>query len=118
MPGEQQKAFDGKVFAARLPTTPGVYLMKDEAGRVIYVGKAKDLRSRAGSYFLKAAAEEPRTARLVDEIRDIDYVEALTPPPTSSWLRLVSSPLMITSTSLPSIEGITSGLFGSSSRVK
>ena len=58
------------------PHTPGVYLMKDEAGRVIYVGKAKDLRSRAGSYFLKAAAEEKRTARLVQEIRDIDYLEA------------------------------------------
>jgi len=50
--------------------------MKDEAGRVIYVGKAKDLRHRAGSYFLKAAAEDPRTARLVREIRDIDYIEA------------------------------------------
>ncbi len=58
------------------PHAPGVYLMKDGAGRVIYVGKAKDLRSRAGSYFLKAAAEEPRTARLVREIRDIDYLEA------------------------------------------
>ena len=58
------------------PQTPGVYLMKDDAGRVIYVGKAKNLRSRAGSYFLKAAAEEPRTARLVREICDIDYLEA------------------------------------------
>ena len=35
------------------PHSPGVYLMKDSAGRVIYVGKAKSLRSRAGSYFLK-----------------------------------------------------------------
>jgi excinuclease ABC subunit C len=43
---------------------------------VIYVGKAKNLRSRAGSYFLKAAAEERRTADLVREIRDIDYLEA------------------------------------------
>ncbi len=58
------------------PHTPGVYLMKDGAGRVIYVGKAKDLRNRAGSYFLKAAAEERRTAELVREIADIDYVEA------------------------------------------
>ena len=58
------------------PHTPGVYLMKDAAGRVIYVGKAKNLRARAGSYFLKAAAEDPRTARLVREIRDIDYLEA------------------------------------------
>jgi excinuclease ABC subunit C len=58
------------------PHAPGVYLMKDAAGRVIYVGKAKDLRNRAGSYFLKAAADEMRTARLVREIRDIDYLEA------------------------------------------
>jgi len=57
------------------PHNPGVYLMKDRSGRVIYVGKAKDLRNRAGSYFLKAAAEDPRTARLVQEIRDIDYLE-------------------------------------------
>ena len=58
------------------PQTPGVYLMKDEAGRVIYIGKAKNLRARAGSYFLKAAAEDPRTAKLVTEIRDIDYLDA------------------------------------------
>ena len=58
------------------PQSPGVYLMKDNAGRVIYVGKAKNLRARAGSYFLKAAAEDRRTADLVREIRDIDYLEA------------------------------------------
>ena len=44
------------------PQTPGVYLMKNAAGVVIYVGKATNLRSRAGSYFLKAAAEDSRTA--------------------------------------------------------
>jgi excinuclease ABC subunit C len=58
------------------PQTPGVYLMKDAAGRVIYVGKAKNLRARAGSYFLKAAAEDRRTADLVREIRDIDFLAA------------------------------------------
>jgi len=62
--------------ARAFPQTPGVYLMKDAAGRVIYVGKAKNLRARAGSYFLKAAAEDRRTADLVLEIRDIDYLDA------------------------------------------
>jgi excinuclease ABC subunit C len=57
------------------PPAPGVYLMKDAAGVVIYVGKAKNLRSRAGSYFLKAAAEDARTANWVGEIADIDFVE-------------------------------------------
>jgi excinuclease ABC subunit C len=58
------------------PTTPGVYLMKDAQGVVIYVGKAKNLRSRAGSYFLKAAADEQRTAELIKHIADIDFITA------------------------------------------
>src|SRR6188472_951962 len=57
------------------PQSPGLYLMKDSAGRVIYVGKAKNLRARAGSYFLKAAAEDRRTADMVREIADIDCLE-------------------------------------------
>lgn len=56
------------------PTTPGVYLMKDGKGRVIYIGKAVNLRNRAGSYFTKAAELDHRTAELVREIRDIDYI--------------------------------------------
>jgi excinuclease ABC subunit C len=58
------------------PQSPGVYVMKDAAGVVIYVGKAKNLRARAGSYFLKAAADDRRTADLVKEIHDIDFVPA------------------------------------------
>jgi excinuclease ABC subunit C len=58
------------------PQTPGVYLMKDSAGRVIYVGKAKSLRARAGSYFLKAAADDRRTAELVREVCDVDFIAA------------------------------------------
>lgn len=57
------------------PQTPGVYLMKDAAGVVIYIGKATNLRSRAGSYFTKAAQEEFRTRDWVQEICDADYVE-------------------------------------------
>lgn len=57
------------------PTTPGVYLMKDAQGRVIYIGKARNLRSRAATYFNSAAASDRRTADLVPEIADIDYLE-------------------------------------------
>ena len=56
------------------PQKPGVYLMKDAAGRVIYVGKATNLRSRASSYFQAGANEEFRT-QWVHEICDADYVE-------------------------------------------
>ena len=57
------------------PQKPGVYLFKDQGGVVIYVGKAKNLRSRAGSYFLKAAEEEPRLAGWLHEIADADFLE-------------------------------------------
>jgi excinuclease ABC subunit C len=60
----------------QFPAAPGVYLMKDEQGRVIYVGKAKNLRNRAGHYFTKAAAEDPRTADLVKLIADVDFLPA------------------------------------------
>ena len=56
------------------PASPGVYLMKDVRGRVIYVGKAVNLRNRASSYFTKQAAEDFRTAALVPEIKDIDFI--------------------------------------------
>ena len=56
------------------PTSPGVYLFKDSTGRVIYVGKATNLRSRAGSYFQKSAEEEIRTAGWVNEICDADFL--------------------------------------------
>ncbi|EAQ78373.1 excinuclease ABC subunit C [Blastopirellula marina DSM 3645] len=59
----------------KFPTTPGVYLMKDIQGRVIYVGKAKNLRSRASSYFNAEAAVDVRTGYWVKEIADADFVE-------------------------------------------
>jgi excinuclease ABC subunit C len=58
------------------PTTPGVYLMKDDQARVLYVGKAKNLRNRASHYFTTAAAEDPRTADLVKLIADVDFILA------------------------------------------
>lgn len=60
----------------RFPAAPGVYLMKDAQGRVLYVGKAKNLKNRAGHYFTQAAAEDQRTADLVKVIADIDFIQA------------------------------------------
>jgi excinuclease ABC subunit C len=60
----------------QFPAAPGVYLMKDAQGRVIYVGKAKNLRNRAGHYFTKAAAEDHRTRDLVPLIADVDFLPA------------------------------------------
>lgn len=61
---------------SKFPDAPGVYLFQDQSGRVLYIGKAKSLRSRVGSYFLKAAAEDQRTTRLVREAYDVDFLEA------------------------------------------
>lgn len=58
------------------PEQPGVYLMKDATGCVIYIGKAKNLRARAGSYFNQTAADDRRTADLVLQIADIDFLLA------------------------------------------
>jgi excinuclease ABC subunit C len=58
----------------RLPTGPGVYLMKDSRGRVLYVGKADSLRSRVRSYFGERPPEDVRISRMVGDIADVDYI--------------------------------------------
>lgn len=58
----------------RLPALPGCYRFLDGKGRVLYVGKAKSLRSRVRSYFQPGAKHPPRTAALVEEVRDIDVI--------------------------------------------
>lgn len=55
-----------------LPIEPGCYLMKDQKGEIIYVGKAKNLKNRVKSYF--TGAHNEKTTRLVSEIRDFSYV--------------------------------------------
>jgi excinuclease ABC subunit C len=57
-----------------LPTSAGVYLYKNAEGEVIYVGKAKNLRSRVRSYFLEGASENAKTGTLVREAVDLDYI--------------------------------------------
>ena len=57
-----------------LPTQPGVYLYKNADGQVIYVGKAKNLRSRVRSYLLEASQANAKTGSLMREAVDIDYI--------------------------------------------
>lgn len=70
----EQPAADVRTKVRSLPTTAGVYLMKDALGRVIYVGKAVNLRGRVSSYFNSKAAFDRRISDLVPEIRDVDHI--------------------------------------------
>jgi excinuclease ABC subunit C len=58
----------------QLPLAPGVYLYKDAAGKVIYVGKAKLLRHRVRSYFSEDKLADAKTGGLIAEARDLDYI--------------------------------------------
>jgi excinuclease ABC subunit C len=60
--------------AAELPANPGVYLMKDGQGSVIYVGKAKVLRNRVRSYFQRLQDATPKTRLMVSKITDIETI--------------------------------------------
>lgn len=62
-----------KAKARRAPRSPGVYLMKDAAGLVIYVGKAKDLRRRLDSYFVPLSRLTPKVAAMVERVKDLEW---------------------------------------------
>lgn len=57
----------------KLPDSPGVYLHKDKAGRVLYVGKASSLRHRVRSYFQGSAAHSPRIQWMVSRVHDVEF---------------------------------------------
>jgi excinuclease ABC subunit C len=56
-----------------IPTEPGVYRFRDEYGRVIYVGKAKNLRNRLGNYFQDLSALHPRTQQMVTTAAAVEW---------------------------------------------
>ena len=60
--------------ANRLSLSPGVYLMKDRTGKIIYVGKAKALKNRVTSYFRHDANHNAKTLKLIDNIADFDFI--------------------------------------------
>ena len=63
-----------RTILENLPQKPGVYLMKDQRGEVLYIGKARRLRSRVRSYFTNSAEHSEKTLRLRARIRDIDFI--------------------------------------------
>jgi excinuclease ABC subunit C len=67
-------SMEPREIAALLPESPGVYLFKDAAGTVLYVGKASSLRSRVRSYFLESSWVNAKTGSLAREIADIETI--------------------------------------------
>ena len=65
-----------KSTALKLPMEPGVYIMKDEKGNVIYVGKAKKLKNRVTQYFQDTANHTPKTRLMVSNVRSFDVIVA------------------------------------------
>ncbi len=76
---DRQRIDDLRAKITSFPKSPGVYLMKDNKGRVLYVGKAKDLRSRVSSYFQDSAdllnTRGPEIARMAAIVVDIDFLD-------------------------------------------
>jgi len=63
---------------SHLPTSPGVYIFKDADGTVLYVGKAKNIRSRVASYFTRSGDGRPKIAELRERVRQIDFIATRT----------------------------------------
>ncbi|MEW6636131.1 MAG: excinuclease ABC subunit UvrC [Actinomycetota bacterium] len=63
---------------SHLPTSPGVYVFKDGEGRVIYVGKAKNIRSRVASYFTRSGDGRPKISELRERVAQIDFIATRT----------------------------------------
>src|SRR5687768_16667694 len=74
---------------AHLPESPGIYLWLDREGRVMYVGKAKRLRSRVRSYFA-VESEHPKTSAMVRLIADLDTIVV----PSESYALILESNLI------------------------
>ena len=60
--------------ARRLPFTPGVYIMKNSAGKIIYIGKAKKLQNRVSQYFGTQSRHAEKVRQMVENVEDFDYI--------------------------------------------
>ncbi len=62
-----------KELLRQLPTSPGVYIMRNAKGNILYVGKAINLRNRVRSYFTSPAKLTPKTRLMVEQVNDFEY---------------------------------------------
>ncbi|HBL40721.1 MAG TPA: excinuclease ABC subunit UvrC, partial [Ruminococcaceae bacterium] len=69
---EREKRLRKKAMS--LPLRPGVYLMKDKSGGIIYIGKAKALKNRVSSYFGSHRNHQTKVIRMVENVQDFDYI--------------------------------------------
>jgi len=63
-----------KIPLKNIPLWPGVYLMKNELGKIIYIGKASNLKKRVSSYFNRDSFLNPRIERMVQKVKTVDYI--------------------------------------------
>lgn len=104
MSGRDDKLRALNAKARALPKSPGVYLMKDDKGRVIYVGKAVILPNRVAGYFLPSADLGPKKQRMLDVIDDFDVVEC-----EGEWEALLTENRLIKDLHPPFNERLTDG---------
>ena len=71
---DQEKLRRLRQKVAKLPLLPGVYLMRDAKGTIIYVGKAKLLKNRVGSYFRAVERHTEKVYRMVEHVEDFDFI--------------------------------------------
>jgi excinuclease ABC subunit C len=71
---DEQKLKELQDKSRRLPFTPGVYIMKDKSGHIIYIGKAKALRRRVSQYFLRFDSHEGKVRRMVENVDHFEYI--------------------------------------------
>lgn len=60
--------------AMKLPLSPGVYIMKNKSGKIIYIGKAKALKNRVSQYFGSQSNHAPKVRKMVENVADFDYI--------------------------------------------
>jgi excinuclease ABC subunit C len=71
---EEQKLSELQEKSRHLPLTPGVYIMKDKTGHIIYIGKAKALKKRVSQYFLRFESHEGKVRQMVENVDHFEYI--------------------------------------------